>query len=57
MGQQKKFVMIRVRGKNKTAFTHDGEEFELDKNGIMEIPAFLLPVAESHGFFKVEDGK
>jgi hypothetical protein len=55
---EKKFVMIRVQGRNMTGFSHDGEEFTVDaKSGQMEIPAFLLPLAESHGFRKIEQGK
>lgn len=49
-----KYEMVKVSGKGKTGFTYEGEEYAPDKNGIFEIPRFLLPLAKSHGFAEVK---
>lgn len=31
-------------------FSHDGETYEVDKDGLVDIPVNVVAIAESHGF-------
>lgn len=36
-------------------FSHDGEEFELDENGMIEVPLKVIDVAKTHGFLDPDE--
>lgn len=49
-------IIVKPTG-DQTGFTHDGDEWELDKDGTMEIPVEYESIAKSHGFERVKDSK
>lgn len=45
-------IIVKPVG-DQTGFTHDGDEYELDPSGTMELPVDLEGLAKTHGFERV----
>lgn len=52
--KEKPELVAKMRAtKDQTSFCHDGDEYEVKKDGTIEIPGHLATLAESHGFERI----
>ena len=45
-------VLLKASG-DQNAFSHDGDEYEVSKDGVLEVPTALKEEAMTHGFLPI----